>query len=30
MTARSGVAMSWVVGLVGFLVGADALSRLTA
>ena len=29
MTARSGVAMSWIVGLVGFLVGADALSRLT-
>ncbi len=29
MTARSGVAVSWIVGLVGFLVGADALSRLT-
>lgn len=29
MSARSGVAMSWVVGIVGFLVAADALQRLT-
>jgi hypothetical protein len=28
MSERSGVAMSWVVGIVGFLVGADALQRL--
>ncbi len=28
MSERSGVAVSWVVGIVGFLVGLDALQRL--
>lgn len=29
MSERSGVALSWVVGIIGFLIGADALQRLT-